>query len=136
MSVPLIKIEVGATKQEITREEAVALGAEVFTMRLHVFVPARDRAQVFLNLIPGTPATLPAEIMQYNGLESFPVVSFPLKSRDNREFRPEIFPPADPGLKCGVYSLGLLNTLAIPAGPPGDEQEVKIDPRQLVRCTR
>ena len=106
-------------------------------MRLHIFIPTRDRAQIFFNLIPGSPATLPTDIMAYNGLESFPVVSFPMKNRENKEYRAEIFPPADPGVKYGVYSLGLINTLAIrEPGPPGEGPEVGIDPRQLVRCSR
>ena len=132
-----IKFEVGAAKREITREEAAVMGAGTFHMRLHVFVPTRDRAQIFFNLIPGSPATLPADIMAYNGLESFPVVSFPMKNKENREYRAEIFPPADPGVKYGVYSLGLINTLAIrEPGPPGEGPEVGIDPRQLVKCSR
>ena len=132
-----IRFEVGAAKREITREEAAALGAGAFHMRLHIFIPTRDRAQIFFNLIPGSPATLPTDIMAYNGLESFPVVSFPMKNRENKEYRAEIFPPADPGVKYGVYSLGLVNSLAIPVDETaGDAPEVKIDPGQLIRCTR
>ena len=136
-SITEIKFKMGPTKKEVTKEEAAVMGVGTFNMRLHVFVPTRDRAQIFFNLIPGSPATLPADIMAYNGLESFPVLSFPMKNMDNREYRAEIFPPADPGVKYGIYSLGLINTLAIrePA-PPGEGQEIGIDHGQLVRCSR
>ena len=133
-SINEIRFEVGAAKRQITREEAARLGAGVFHMRLHVFVPTKDRAQVFLNFIPGTPATLPNDIMVFHTMESFPVVSFPLKNKENREYKAEIFPPADPGEKYGLYSLGLINTLAVQE--PAEGPEVEIDPSQLVRCTR
>ena len=88
-------------------------------------------------MIPGLPATLPPEIIAYNGQESFPVLSYPLKDKGNKEYNAEIFPPADPGVKYGVYSLGLVNSLAIPVDKTaGDAPEVKIDPGQLIRCTR
>ena len=136
-SITELKFMMGTTKREVTKEEAKAMGAGAFSMRMHVFVPTRDRAQIFFNLIPGSPATLPAGIIAYNGLESFPVLSFPMKNMDKKEYQAEIFPPADPGVKYGIYSLGLINTLAIAApGPPGDGQEVGIDPGQLVRCSR
>ena len=136
-SVDKIKYEVGATKRQITKDEAAALGAGSFSMRMHAFVTARDKAKIFLNMIPGSPATLPPEIIAYNGQESFPVLSYPLKDKGNKEYNAEIFPPADPGVKYGVYSLGLINTLAIrEPGPPGEGPEVGIDPRQLVRCSR
>ena len=72
--------------------------------------------------------------MAFNNLESFPVVSFPMKNKENREYKAEIFPPADPGVKYGLYSLGLINTLAV--REPAEGPEVEIDPSQLVRCTR
>ena len=136
-SVDEIKFEVGSTKRQITKDEAAALGAGSFSMRMHAFVTARDKAKIFLNMIPGSPATLPPEIIAYNGQESFPVLSYPLKDKGNKEYNAEIFPPADPGVKYGVYSLGLVNSLAIPVDETaGDAPEVKINPGQLIRCTR
>ena len=133
-SIDEIRFEVGAAKRQITKEEAARLGAGVFNMRLHVFISAKDRAQVFLNFLPGTPSTLPTNIMIYHAMESFPVISFPLKNREGREYKAELFPPADPGQKYGLYSLGLINTLAV--RDPAEGPEVEIDPGQLVRCTR
>ena len=136
-SVDEITYEMGAAKRAITREEAAALGAGTFSMRVHTFVTARDRAKIFLNMIPGTTATLPQEIMIYNGQESLPVVSYAIKDKENKEATAEIFPPADPGARYGVHTLGLVNSLAIPIDETdGEGTEVKIDPGQLVRCTR
>ena len=137
-SVDEITYEMGPAKRAITREEAAALGAGIFSMRIHTFVTARDRAKLFLNMIPGTTATLPQEIMVYNGQESLPVVSYAIKDNENKEATAEIFPPpADPGARYGVHTFGLVNSLAIPIDETdGEGTEVTIDPGQLVRCTR
>ena len=132
-----VKYEMGPAKRALTKEEAAALGAGTFSMRMHAFVTARDKAKIFLNMIPGTSATLPPEVIAYNGQESFPVVSYALKDKENKESTAEIFPPADPVARYGVHSLGLVNSLAIPVDETdGEGTEVKIDPGQLVRCTR
>ena len=81
-SVDEIKYELGPTKRALTKEEAAALGAGTFSMRVHTFITARDKAKIFLNMIPGTTATLPPEVMVYNGQESFPVVSYAFKGRN------------------------------------------------------
>ena len=136
-SVDEITFEMGPTKKAITREEAAALGAGTFSMRLHTFITARDKAKMFLNMIPGTTASLPPEVMVYNGQESLPVVSYAIKDKGNKEAIAELFPPADPGARYGVHTLGLVNSLAIPIDETdGEGTEVKIDPGQLVRCTR
>ena len=133
-SIDEIRYEVGAAKKPITKEEAARLGAGVFNMRLHVFIGAKDRAHVFLNFLPGTPSTLPNDIMIYHTMESSPVVSFPLRNREGKEYKAELFPPADPGQKYGLYSLGLINTLSVRVSSEGPQ--IEIDPGQLVRCTR
>ena len=136
-SVDEVKFEMGPAKRALTKEEAAALGAGTFSMRVHAFITARDKAKIFLNMIPGTSATLPPEVIAYNGQESFPVVSYALKDKENKESTAEIFPPADPVARYGVHSLGLVNSLAIPVDETdGEGTEVKIDPGQLVRCTR
>ena len=133
-SIDEIKYEVGVTKKPITKEEAASLGAGVFNMRLHVFVDSRDRAKVFLNFLPGTPNTLSVDIMVFHSLESFPVVSFPMRNRDGKETKAELFPPADPGQKYGLYTLGLINTLSVRV--PSEGPPINVNPSQLVRCTR
>ena len=136
-SIDEIKFEVGPAKRALTKEEAAALGAGTFSMRVHAFVTSRDKAKIFLNVIPGTTATLPPEVMCYNGQESFPVVSYALKDRANRESTADIFPPADPVARYGVHTLGLVNSLAVPVDETdGEGPEVTVDPGQLVRCTR
>ena len=136
-SVDEITFEMGPTKKAITREEAAALGAGTISMRLHTFITARDKGKLFLNMIPGTTASLPPEVMVYNGQESLPVVSYVIKDKENKEATAELFPPADPGARYGVHTLGLVNSLAIPIDETdGEGTEVKIDPGQLVRCTR
>ena len=36
-----------------------------------------------------------------------------MKNRDGRDTKAKLFPPADPGRKYGLHSLGLINTLSI-----------------------
>ena len=71
-SVDEVKYEMGPAKRALTKEEAAALGAGTFSMRMHAFITARDKAKIFLNMIPGTTASLPPEVIAYNGQESFP----------------------------------------------------------------
>ena len=121
-------------KKPLSKEEAGSLGTGTFNMRLHVFLDTKEKAKVFLNFLPGTVNTLPVDIMVFHSLESFPVVSYPMRNRDGKETKAELFPPADPGRKYGLYTLGLINTLSVRVpteGPP-----IEVDPSQLVRCTR
>ena len=101
---------------------------------MHIFSDCKDRVKVWLNLMPCGMGTLPPAINMYTNLESFPVVSYPMKSQDGKETHARLFPPADPGRKYGVMTLGLVNSLsvaAIVAAPA-----VTVDPAQLVRSTR
>ena len=84
--------------------------------------------------MPGTVKTLPASIRHYNSLETFPVISYPMKNRDGKHTKAPLFPPAYPGRKYGLHSLGLINTLSMRV--PTDGPAITIDPSQLVRCTR
>ena len=89
---------------------------------------------MFLNIIPATIDTLPADIRHYNTLETFPVISYQMKSRDGQKTKAKLFPPADPGRNYGLHGLGLVNTLSLPVAT--DELAITIDPRQFVRCIR
>ena len=102
--------------------------------RLHVFLDNKESAKVWLNIMPGTVNTLPVDIMIYHSLESFPVISYPMKNRDGKDTKAKLFPPADPGRNYGLHSLGLINTLSMRV--PTDGPAITIDPSQLVRCTR
>jgi hypothetical protein len=102
--------------------------------RFHIFMDTKDRAKVWLNLMPGTVGSLPASINMFSNLESFPVLSYPMKSQDGSETHARLYPPADPAKKFGLASLGLINSLAVPATP--ETPPVVVDPGNLVRCTR
>ena len=102
--------------------------------RFHIFMDTKDRAKVWLNLMPGTVGNLPASINMYSNLESFPVLSYPMKSQDGSETHARLYPPADPAKKFGLASLGLINSLAVPVTP--ETPPVVVDPGNLVRCTR
>ena len=102
--------------------------------RFHVFVDTKDRAKIWLNLMPGTVGNLPASINMYSNLESFPVLSYPMKSQDGTETHARLYPPADPAKKFGLASLGIINSLAVPVTP--ETPPVVVDPGNLVRCTR
>ena len=101
---------------------------------MHVFLDNRESAKVWLNIMPGTVATLPVDISVYHSLESFQVVSYAKKNRDGRGANANLFPPADPRRKYGLHSLGLINTLSMRV--PTDRPTIDIDPSQLIRCTR
>ena len=94
----------------------------------------RESAKVWLNIMPRTVATLPVDISVYHSLESFPVISYAMKNRDGKDTKAKLFPPADPGRKYGLHTLGLINTLSMRV--PTDGPTIDIDPGQLVRCTR
>ena len=102
--------------------------------RFHVFVDTKDRARVWLNLMPGTVGNLPASVNMYSNLESFPVLSYTMKSQDGTETHARLYPPADPARKYGIASLGIINSLAVPVTP--EAHPVTVDPGNLVRCTR
>ena len=99
---------------------------------MHVFLDNKESAKVWLNIMPGTVNTLPVDIMIYHSLESFPVISYPMKNRDGKDTKAKLFPPADPGRKYGLHSLGLINTLSTHV--PTDSPAIAVG--QLVRCTR
>ena len=103
-------------------------------LRFHVFIDSKEYCKVFLNIVPGTLNALPAEILHYNTIETFPVLSYPMTNMDGMKTKAELFPPADPAKKNYLHSLGLVNTLAIPVAK--DDLAIMIDPRQLVRCIR
>ena len=84
--------------------------------------------------MPGTVGTLPADISCYPSLEYFPVVSNVMKNRDGKDTKARLFPPAGPGKKFGLHTLGLINTLAMSV--PAEGPAIVINPGQLVRCTR
>ena len=94
----------------------------------------KESATVWLNIMPGTVATLPVDISIYHSLESFPVINYPMKNRDGKDTKAKLFPPADSGRKYGLHSLGLINTLSMRV--PTDGPTINIDPSQLFRCTR
>ena len=84
--------------------------------------------------MPGTVGNLPASINMFSNLESFPVLSYPMKNHDGTETHARLFPPADLAKRYGLATLGLINSLAVaavPENPPFVE-----DPGNLVRCTR
>ena len=85
-------------------------------------------------MMPGTVGNLPASINMFSNLESFPVLSYPMKSQDGTETHARLYPPADPGKRYGLATLGLVNSLAVAAAP--ETPTVVVDPGNLVRCTR
>ena len=101
---------------------------------MHVFLDNKESAKVWLNIMPGTVANLPVDISIYHSLESFPVISYSMMNRDGKDTKAKLFPPADPGRKYGLHSLGLINTLFMRVQTDGPT--IDIDPNQLVRCTR
>ena len=102
--------------------------------RFHVFVDTKERARVWLNLMPGTVGNLPASVNMYSNLESFPVLSYPMKSQDGTETHARLYPPAEQAKKYGIASLGIINSMAVPVTP--EAHPVTVDPGNLVRCTR
>ena len=84
-----------------------------------MFLDTKEGAKVWLNLMPGTVGNLPASINMFSNLESFPVVSYPMRNQDGTETHAR---------------LGLINTLAMAAAP--EDPPVIVDPGNLVRCTR
>ena len=89
---------------------------------------------MWLYLVPGTVGNLPASINMFSNLESFPVLSYLMKSQDGTETHARLFPPADPVKRYGLATLGLINSLAVAAAP--ENPPVVVDPGNLVRCTR
>ena len=67
--------------------------------RLQVFLDTKEGAKVWLNIMPGTIGNLPASINMFSNLESFPVVSYPMRNQDGTETHARLFPPAGPGKK-------------------------------------
>ena len=99
-----------------------------------MFLDSKVGAKVWLNLMPGTVGTLSTDINMYHNLKSFPVVSYVMRNQDGKDTHARLFPPAEPGRKYGLGTLGLCNTLAIAA--LADAPPIAVDPGQLVRCTR
>ena len=50
--------------------------------RLHVFIDNKEGAKVWLNIMPGTVGNLPASMNMFSNLESFLVVSYPMRNQD------------------------------------------------------
>ena len=101
---------------------------------MHVFTDCKSRVKVWLNIMPCSIGLLPPAINMWTMLESFPVVSYPMKGHDGKEIHARLFPLADPERNYGVSTIGLVNALAvgaIVAAPP-----VTVDPAQLVRSVR
>ena len=103
-------------------------------LRFHVFLDSKESCKVFLNIVPGTIDSLPAEIRSFNGLETFPVLIYIMNSMDGTKTKAELFPTADPAKKFGLHSLKLVNSLAIPVVT--DNLAITVDPSHLVRCIR
>ena len=103
-------------------------------LRIHVFIDCKNRVKVWLNIIPSTLGLVPPAITMFTSLESFPVVSYPMKGHDGKEIHARLFPPADPGKNYGIMTLGLVNSLAAVAVVTGPA--VTVDPAQLVRSAR
>ena len=99
-----------------------------------MFLDTKEGAKVWLNLMPGTVGTLPAAINMFHNLESFPVVSYVMRNQDGKDTHTRLFPPADPGKRYGLATLGLCNTLAMTA--IAEDPPITVDPGHLVRCTR
>ena len=57
-----------------------------------------------------------------------------MRNRDGKETKAKLFPPADPGQKYGLYTLGLINTLLVRL--PSEGPPIDVDPSQGVSCTR
>ena len=57
-----------------------------------------------------------------------------MRNQDGTETHARLFPPADPGRKYGLATLGLVNTLAMTAA--AEDPPVTVDPGNLIRCTR
>ena len=49
-----IKFEQVVVKRQLTLQEAEELGAGEFSMRIHLFVEAKDSTRVFLSVLPRT----------------------------------------------------------------------------------
>ena len=82
VSLEAIKYEQGSVKRQITVQEAKELGAGEFSMRLHLFVEARDATRVFLSILPGNQDDLPENIRHMRDRESFPALSYELWDRE------------------------------------------------------
>ena len=64
---------------------------------MHIFIDSRESCKVFLNIMPGTVDALPADIRHYNPLETFPVISYQMNSRDGKKTEARLFPPLTRG---------------------------------------
>ena len=133
-SIKDIKFEKGPAKRKLTKQEAAELGAGTFTMRLHVFNNRRELSRVFLSIIPGTIDTLPNNIRHFNTLETFPVLLYPMYDMDGERTQAELFPPAEPGEKYGLHTLGVVNSLVMPLAT--DDLVLTIDPCQFITSIR
>ena len=133
-SIEDIKFEKGPAKRKLTKQKAAELGAGTFTMRLHLYNDKKDLSRVFLSIIPGTIDALPNDIRHFNNLESFPVLSYPMYDRDGDRTQAELFPPAEPERKYGLYGLGVINSLAMPLVT--DNLVLAVDPRQYITAIR
>ena len=63
-------------------------------------------------MMPGTVGNLPASINMFSNLESFPVLSYLMKSQNGTKTHTRLYPPADPAKRYGLATLGLVNSLA------------------------
>ena len=129
-----IKFEQGVVKRPLTLQEAEELGAGEFSMRLHLFVEAKDSTRVFLSVLPGNSDNLPGAIRHMVDRESFPTLSYKLWDKEGVLKYIGLFPLADPGKKFGTYVLGVINTITLPMATEG--LAMTIDPRQNITCIR
>ena len=135
LSLDEIKYEQGAVKRQITIQEAKELGAGEFSLRLHLFVEAKDSTRVFLSILPGSLDDLPENIRHMKDRESFPTLSYEMYNKEGISKYIGLFPPAEPGKKYGTYVLGVINTIALPA-IIAEGLAMTIDPRQYITCIR
>ena len=135
VSLEEIKYEQGSVKRQITIQEAKELGAGEFSLRLHLFVEARDATRIFLSILPGSLDDLPENIRHMKDRESFPTLSYEMYDRDGISKYIGLFLPAEPGKKYGTYVLGVINTIALPA-IIAEGLAMTIDPLQYITCIR
>ena len=135
LSLDEIKYEQGSVKRQITLQEAKELGAGEFSLRLHLFVEAKDSTRVFLSILPGSLNDLPDSVRHMKDRESFPTLSYEMYDKEGTSKYIGLFPPAEPGKKYGTYVLGVINTIALPA-VIAEGLAMTIDPKQYITCIR
>ena len=121
----------GPACREMTPREVQELGATDLTLRLHLFGESKKRTHVFLSILPGALTELSNRLGGLTERQSFLTLSYDVQHPTlDRNKGARISPPADPGRNYATYSLGLINTIAMPTAT--DDMAPIIDPKQCM----